>query len=517
MDIDQIISTLVKARGLELNPPDPETLAEVLPKAKITAAHKLIQKHIAAGNQIAIYGDYDVDGICATAILWENIHQTYSNVFPHIPHRQEEGYGLSTIGIDHCLEKGAKLIITADSGITAHEQIAYCRSRGCDIIVIDHHEPTDKLPKPNVLLYSKNTCAAGLSWFFCKDVPLFQREDEGRFKDQLALVSLAVICDMVPLLGVNRSLAKFGLQALNATTRPGLLALVAEAGLKPGEIGTYEVGFIIGPRINAMGRLESALDSLRLLCTKIPARASFLAQLLGNTNRTRQELTELNVKHALSSIEVANMPNILVVSDPTYEQGIIGLIAAKLVEKHYRPAIAISVGESESKGSVRSVAGFHITDFLRQHQELFINIGGHAMAAGFTIATTKIPELKTVLENSASTAVTPQMLFRQTRVDAEIPIDLVTMKLYERLQELAPFGLGNPQPVFVSKQVPIANSRRFGSTNQHLRLDVSGLEAVWFNAPQIQIPKTANFTYTIALHTYNLRTNLQLIIKQFSF
>ena len=230
----KIIQKLLENRGLTTKKAMDEFFHPTHPKNIPSPfdpqpAVQLIKSHIKSGNKIYIYGDYDVDGLCSTAILLETLYSQYKNVFPHIPHRREEGYGLSQKGIDRCLELGAKLIISVDNGITALDQVKYCRDRGCDIIIIDHHEPGDTLPPANAILYSPVSCAAGLTWFFCHD--LQKTEHWALNFEHLSLVSLATICDLVPLTGINRSFAKYGLEELNHTIRPGLLALFESASL----------------------------------------------------------------------------------------------------------------------------------------------------------------------------------------------------------------------------------------------------------------------------------------------
>ena len=511
MTEDQIIQKLLNNRGLTskkavdefFHPVHPSEIKSPFdPKPAI----KLINSHIKKGNKIAIYGDYDVDGICSTAILWETLYSQYKNVFPHIPHRREEGYGLSIAGIDHCLAQGAKLIITVDNGITAIEQVDYCKSHGCDIIIIDHHEKGPRLPDSQFIIHDSSTCAAGLTWFFCRDFNSTQ---------SLELVALAVICDIVPLLGTNRSFAKFGLEELNKTQRPGLLAVFEEAAIKP-PITPYHVGFIIGPRLNAAGRLEHALDSLRLLCTKDPAKAHDLAAHLGEVNRPRQELTQHAVEHALNSL---NITNLLVTAHESYDEGIIGLIAAKLAEKHHRPAVAISIGEKTSKGSARSIPGFHITEHLRQFESLLANVGGHAMAAGFTLESAKLAQFAQAVSNPDIPA---DLLVKKQRVDCEIPLDAIRYTLYANLKDFEPYGLGNPTPTFLTKNVHISNVRQMGKLNQHLKFNVDDLEAVWFNVPSPPLKLregpgvSYDITYTVDQNTWNGSTKLQLIVKEVS-
>jgi len=549
MTTDEIIKILLKNRGLTnpeqvegfFHPPHPADIplkSVGLKSVDIQKAITLIRRHIRENHKIFIYGDYDVDGLCAAAILWETLYRTYRNVHPHIPHRREEGYGLSQKGIDHCLSLGAKLIITVDNGIVASDQIDYTKKHNCDVIVVDHHEKGKKLPPADVILHSTSTCAAGLAYFFAKELikilpsPNLGEGSREEYKEVLDLVSLAVICDIVPLLGVNRSFAKFGLEELNHTCRPGLLALIEISGIKkfpspdPGEgsrerltefgINSYHVGFILGPRLNAAGRLEHALDSLRLLCTTDPGRARQIAQQLNNTNIRRQDLTTKSFDHAIKNI--SKITDLLVASSPDYDEGIIGLIAAKLVEKYYRPAIAISVGEEVSKASARSVPGFHITEYLHTHSRWFTSVGGHSMAAGFSFSTSNLNlVLKSLSEARMSN---PDVLVKKSRIDAEINLSVLDLDFYLRLLEFAPFGLGNPQPVFSTPDLEIVSSRIVGKTGRHLKFILSdgtvSLPAIWFSPPEDFDPQKITRIspyYSLQVDSFSGRPTLQLQIK----
>lgn len=522
MPPDQIITKLLKIRGLTtkkqidefFNPAHPKDIKSPFVSQP---AIDLIKKHIALNNKIAIYGDYDVDGICSTAILWETLYTNYKNVFPHIPHRESEGYGLSIAGIDHCLEQGAKLIITVDNGIVAHQQIAYARSKNCDVIIIDHHEASDQRPKANCILHSTSCCAAGLTWFFCRDLqkkfpsPELRRGVRG---EVLELVAIATICDIVPLIGPNRSFAKYGLEELNHTTRPGLIALFKDADLPTNheltnQLTPYHVGFIIGPRLNAMGRLEHAIDSLRLLCTHNVGQAAKLAKLLGDTNRMRQDETKSSLDHALAALDENNLPDLIVVSDTGYHSGVIGLIAGKLTEKYHRPSIAISIGETESKASCRSISGFHITEYLRTFDKLLTAVGGHAMAAGFTVSNLNLPKL---LKKLNATKINPKLLVKTQRVDLEISLELANWDLWLALQRLEPFGMGNPQPVFKSINLQISNIKSVGKDGKHLKFKVGNIDAIWFNAKNIS-EDFCDVIYQINEDTYGNIPKLQLIVR----
>jgi single-stranded-DNA-specific exonuclease len=295
---------------------------------------------------------------------------------------------------------------------------------------------------------------------------------------------------------------------MRTTTRPGLQAIFKESNIDTLSLDAYHLGFIVGPRINAMGRLDHALDSLRLLCTRNPDQAAALANLLGDTNKERQLQTDTALSHALSQL---SSDGIIVVADASYHPGIIGLIAGKLTEKYYRPAVAISVGKEQSKASARSIPGFHITDELRKHSHLFVNIGGHAQAAGFTIDTSKIGELIEVIK----TMIIPtNLLIRPSRIDCQIPISSANQELYLAIQDFAPFGLGNPTPVFESLNVSISSPKRIGSSQQHLKFKAGGLDAIYFNAPSdLALTSQASLIYSLTQNTFNGSTTLQLNIK----
>ncbi len=507
MTSDEIIQKILTLRGIIntdefFNPPHPKDIKSPFDSQP---AIDLIKKHMALNNKIIVYGDYDVDGICATAILWEALYSNYKNIFPHIPHRESEGYGLSIKGIDHCLSQDAKLIITVDNGIVAHEQIEYIKQKGCDVIIIDHHEPENQLPNANCILHSISSCAAGLSWFFARDYQSVLSAQKQVLSTEL--VAIATVCDLVPLLGTNRSFVKHGLEELQNTKRTGLLALINEADIK--KIGVYEIGYMIGPRLNAMGRLEHAIDSLRLLCTHNIDQAIKLAKLLGDTNKIRQDETKNAVEHALGMLDENNLPDLIVVSDTGYHAGVIGLIAGKLTEKYHRPCIAISIGEIESKASCRSVPGFDITSHLRQYSDLFVAVGGHSMAAGFTVTNNNLPKL---LKKLSKIKIDPNILVKKQRIDLEIPISSINYELLSRLKELEPFGLGNPAPVFSTPGVENTNVKSVGKDGKHFKFKADGLDAIWFNGKSLSDGQY-NIVYQIEENNFNGKTILQLNVR----
>ncbi|HSW96186.1 MAG TPA: single-stranded-DNA-specific exonuclease RecJ [Candidatus Saccharimonadales bacterium] len=509
-------------------------------KEQLEKALARIKEAIEKKEHIVVFGDYDVDGITGTAILWETFYALGANVTPYIPDRIEEGYGLSVAGIENLIaqDKRPDLIVTVDNGIAAHLAVTYANEQGIEVIITDHHTRGETDPEAYAIVHTTKLCGAGVGYLLAKELTMnpLQKKDpsanEGRITDKhdhLDLVALATIADLVPLTGANRTLVKFGLKALRKTKRVGLLALFKEAGIDSENIGVYEIGHIIGPRLNAMGRMASAIDSLRLICTKDRVRAQVLADTLGRTNKERQVLTQEMTSHALESFQLqSSLKNLLFISDETYEQGVIGLVASKLVETYYRPAIVLSKGEKLSKASARSISGFNIIEFIRNSSHLLVNAGGHPMAAGFTVETEKLIELQETMELMAQEQITDDILIRNLKIDCELPLEIITQHLYEKIQTLSPFGMANSEPTFISKKVIVQNIRAIGQAGKHLKLKVSSsphpnfdsgssFDAIAFNMGElienISIGDEIDVAYIIDENEWNGRKNLQLKVK----
>jgi len=479
-----------------------------------------LQQAIEKKEKIVVFGDYDVDGITGTAILWETLYEKRAEVIPYIPHRVDEGYGLSIKGIENVLKEhtDTKIIITVDNGIVANEAVSFANKKGIEVIITDHHTKGEKDPDAFAIVHTTNLCGATVAWLLSKEL-------KGKSDlTHLDLVSLATVADLVPLTGANRSVLKNGLPFLQKTSRVGLQALFFEAGIDPRNIGVYEIGHIIAPRLNAMGRLESAMDSLRLLCTRDKNRAQTLATQLGTTNRERQLLTQAASMHAIEQFNThTKLKNLLFIASESYEEGIIGLVAGKLVEAYYRPAIVLSKGEKISKASARSVSGFNIIDFIRGSSGFLLNAGGHPMAAGFTIETEKIVAFQKALETLAEQILTEEHLTPVLKIDCELALSAISQKLYESLQQLSPFGMGNPEPTFLTKGVTIEDKKVIGQTRKHLKLKVRQenspiFEAIAFNMAekfsQLKPNTKIQIAYTVDENEWNRIKTLQLKIKE---
>lgn len=492
---EQIMNALLQNREITdkhafVNPASPLTISlhDFGYDTEIDNVITMLKEIKAKEETIVVYTDYDADGITGGAILWETLHLLGFKAFPYVPHRQHEGYGFSIKGIDNVKEKyNPALIISVDHGIAAVDQIAYAKSIGIPIIVTDHHHKQERIPEAaEAIFHIPALSGSSVSYFFSKE--LFNRlkdafpTDANKLKhltkhfevDYLALASIGTVADLVPLVGPSRSVVKYGLQAFSRIKRKGIECILRQAGIEEGmPISPYEIGFVIAPRINAVGRLEHAIDALRLLCTTNADRAAELANKIGDVNTERQELVKDSVKDALQQVEEMTvdgaLPKLLILHSQNWHEGIIGLIASKIVEKYYRPVIVMSQVDGYLKGSARSIKAFHITEFFGSIKDLFMNYGGHGQAAGFTLATEKLDEFKRIAGEKADASITDKDLERVLEVDLRVPLAAMNMNLARQIESLHPFGIGNAQPTFVS-EVEIAGASLFGKTNNHLKV-----------------------------------------------
>jgi single-stranded-DNA-specific exonuclease len=515
-----LLGLLARNRGLstlklkEFLNPSFEQILKVLP-TEMQKAKKRVAEAIANKEKIVVYSDYDADGLCATAIMWETLFDIGADVMPYVPHRIKEGYGLSETAISELAKQGVGLIITVDQGVTAVKQVDHAKKLGIDVIITDHHVLPKNPPKSYALVHTVALCGAGVSWRFCweivKDLGSSHKE---KLTERLELAALATIADLVPLIGANRSIVKLGLEKLSKTKRPGILALIKASRLN-GTIGTYEIGHVLAPRINAMGRIEHGLDSLRLLCAKTQAQADRLAEILSQTNTKRQDLTQKAVTSALTMIEDDVL--IGIVSNDQWHEGVIGLVASRLVETYHRPMIAISKGEVLSKGSARSIPGFNIVEAIRESSEFLIDGGGHPMAAGFTIKTEHIEVFKEKISKYAQKTIPEEILTRQIEVECELEPGDITPQNQKIIEMFQPFGIGNPAPYFLTRNMVVEDVRTVGADGKHIKLQMDGLNAIGFNLgserARIRPGYKINVVYSIEEDKYAGNGSLQLKIR----
>ena len=492
----------------------------------IEKAQKRIAEAIKNNELIIVYGDYDVDGICGCAILYKALTSIGAKVLPYIPHREKEGYGLSRIGLEFAKSSLATVVITVDNGIVAIPQAKFAKEIGLDLIITDHHLIGKVKPDAYQIVHSTKMCGAAVAW--CLVRGLIKKELEHEF---LQFVSLATVCDLMPLLGLGRAFVFEGLKILNRTTNLGLLALINESAIQMGNIGSYEIGHILGPRLNAMGRLEHAMDSLRLLCTKDPQKARSLAKLLSETNTTRQQMTTDAIEQAKLLID--HKKKIHILTSHNWSVGIIGLIAGRVCEEYLRPVIAISEGDTLSKGSARSVDGVNIVEVIRKCQDLLIDVGGHPRAAGFSILTKNIDGFKKRLEELTITL--PDEVEQVLEIEAEIENNKLTKGLVDDLAKFEPFGFGNPRPIFATYNMEVSDIRTVGD-GKHLKFKVSpsrhpdperakrvegegsnSIDCIAFGmgelATMLQNGQKIDFAYTVELDDFDGFEKIQLKVK----
>lgn len=445
-------------------------------------------------KMIVVYTDYDADGITGGTILWETLHMLGFKVMPYVPHRKHEGYGFSIKGIDNVKKEfNPTLIISVDHGISGKEAIAYAAKQGIKIVVTDHHLAPLKLPdKAESIFHIPALSGSGVSYFFAKEIfSYFSQSPNSNnrllianiqklttyFKsDYLALAAIGTIADLVPLMGPSRSVVYHGLAAFKTTKRQGIKHIVKEAGITDKEITPYEIGFIIAPRINAVGRLEHAIDALRLLCTHNEKQAEEIASQIGGTNKERQELVIGAVKEAKEMVEKLlkkekKLPLIITLSSKTWNEGIIGLIASKITESYSRPTIIITKVDGFWKGSARSINDFHMTNFLRSLDTYLISVGGHKGASGFSILEEKKEAFLKKIPSTVKKIAKVEDFEKRIEVDIKLPLKLITLTFAKELEKLAPFGMGNPNPIFMS-EVNILEKKLFGKKLEHVRLYV---------------------------------------------
>lgn len=530
----ELLNTLLENRGVKgkkdkedfLNPNLLKITAQAvgINKLQLQKSIERINKAIKHKEKIIIFGDYDVDGICGSAILWENLNDLGANVLPYIPSRFEEGYGLSIKGIDNVLLQNPdiKLIITVDNGIVANDSVDYANKKNIEVIITDHHVAAKKLPKAYSIVHTTAVCGAGVAYLLSREIKSQKSNLKNKIPDtHLELVCLATIADLVPLTNANRDFVYFGLKALQNTKRPGLLALINNTGIDKKNIGVYEIGHIIAPRLNAMGRLQSAMDSLRLICTTSLKRANDLANLLSTTNLERQEITMDVLVHAKNKAKDKLLNNLIFIADKSYQQGIIGLVAGRLVEEFYLPSIVISKGDKFSKGSVRSIKGFNVIEFLREATDLMVDLGGHPMAAGFTVETKNLEELENRLYKISAKLLNKDILQRSLNIDLELPEEFINLETFNLIQKLSPFGMANPEPLFMTKELRVFDSRVIGKDGKHLKLKFKtlaggSLDAIAFGMAienKIKIGDIISAVYTLDINEWNGNKTLQLKIK----
>jgi single-stranded-DNA-specific exonuclease len=488
-----LVSTLLSHRGVHglgeaneyLGAPGELTDPALMPNLDV-AVSRLAQACLAR-EKVAILGDFDVDGVTSTTILTEGLANLGATPLPYIPDRFTEGYGPNVNAIKQLHARRASVLVTADCGTSSVREVAAANDLGMDVIVIDHHTVPEELPDALALVnpkltsseYGSEPAAVGVAYKVVHDL----HDRLGRDYDpdeHRALVALGTVCDLAPMLAENRDLVRLGLGALARTRRPGLRALAEVAGVELSDIDPDMCGWVLGPRLNAAGRMEHAQVSLDLLLSTNDNEAARLAKHLETLNERRRAETTAACELASSLLtEAERIGPLMMVASPEISSGLVGLVAARLVEELHRPAIVMQLADGEARASCRSIPSFDITALLRRHSDLFKRFGGHRAAAGFTIDAARLPELRATLIEDAARHLDPDDLVPSIEIDAELPLHEVNGDLLKWLSRLGPHGIGNETPTFMSRRVCILDSRAVGKDGLHLQFNLKEGRVSW--------------------------------------
>ena len=538
-NISPVLAQVLLNRGFE----DPDHASHFLSASDVAEdpfkmkdmrkAVKRIAAAIANQESIAVYGDFDADGVTATALLVQALSALGANVRPYIPDRVEEGYGLNSPALEGLAAAGIGLVVTVDCGIRSLGEVEAGLRVGLDIIITDHHSIGPDVPPALAIVNPQqeschgNTCLAGVGVAFMLAKALlidrWQNDRDNyphdlRQSDLLDLVAIGTVADMVPLNdGMNRRLVRHGLNTINELRRPGLAALTKVARLHPGRISAADIGFMLGPRINAAGRLGSAMTSYHLLSTSSQEQAEAYALELQALNAQRQLLTRQAQAAISDQISEMGDVNLIFAGDQEFSPGIVGLVAGRLTEEFYRPAVILEIGAEVSRASCRSIPEFNITHALDECADLLIRHGGHAMAAGFTVHNSNLDALRHALEQKATQSLEGLALQRRVQVDMEADLRDLSVDLADELTRLEPTGHANPPATFMSRNLSVLSCRRVGDEGRHLKLkiarkDNTPIDAIGFGLGERlkQLPGAIDAVYHLEMNEWNGRRSLQL-------
>ncbi len=480
-------------------------------------------------EKIAVYGDFDADGITATALLVQGLSLLEFEAVPYIPNRLTEGYGLKTSALETLKSQGVSLVVTVDCGITALAEVKAARKIGMDVIITDHHEPPEEIPAANAIINPKlggsrypTRELAGVGVAYKLLQALFRGlGKEDRLDGLVDLVALGTVADMVPLLGENRYLVKKGLEFLNTSPRLGIREIINLTSLQAACLSSTSISWTIAPRLNAAGRLEDAMSSYRLLTTASPDEARELAAWLEEKNAERQKLTASTLEKARQQVLSQLDEPLLIAGDESFPAGIVGLVAGRLMEEFYRPAIVIRSGDRYCGGSCRSIPEFNIIDALTRCGHLLTHYGGHSRAAGLSLKTENLPRLRNELLEIAAEELKDVDLRPRIDIDTEVVLGDLGGDTWPMIQLMAPFGQGNPVPVFLSRSVGVVSFSTMGSEGAHLRMKVKqgnmSFDAVGFGLGGYagEIGSSIDIVYNLELDTWNGNSKLRLNILDF--
>ena len=542
--LNPIVSQILINRGITdletarrfLNPSLHDLHSPFLMKDMKEGVARLIRA-VQGGEKVAIYGDYDADGITSLAILYRFLREIHESVMYYIPDRVDEGYSLNRKAIDRLKAQDVRLIVTVDCGVSDREEIEYARTQGIDTIVLDHHEVPASLPAAAAVINPnrgdcpfpfKHLAGVGIVFNFLialrgalRNIGFWAQRPYPNLKDYLDLVALGTIGDLSPLVDENRIFARIGLELLNEDRRVGLKALRDTAGLGNTVIDSGVASFALIPRINAAGRVGTPDDAVRLLLTEDPVEAQRIASRLDACNRERQRLEKTifdEIMARIDSMGDAKEKGALVLASPEWHPGVIGIVASRVVDRFYRPTILISLKDGIGKGSGRSIAEFNLYEGLKLCDPLLISYGGHRYAAGISVKEGDIEKLSEVLGDIVKEGLVVQELVQETCIDAQCSLSRITHDLVSQFDRLAPFGIRNPEPIICSRNVQVSYPTVVG--NRHLKMRVYGdgvsCSSIWFNrgdyAQDIEGVRL-DIAFTPQINTWNGTSNIQLKVR----
>lgn len=489
-----------------------------------------IRHALISGETIALYGDFDADGVCGTAVLNEGLSSLGGKVVSYFPHRFNEGYGLNTASLETLREQGATLVITVDCGISNMSEVEDARRIGLDVIITDHHTVTQGIPSALAVINPKRMDSsysfyhlAGTGVAFKLVQALFQTlGGTERLAGMLDLVTLGTVADMVPLLGENRYLVKRGLEGLGQTRRIGLLEMARTAGLQLGGLDTEAINWALAPRLNAPGRLDHAFSSYRLLMTDSPEEARLLADDLEKKNAQRQKLTAEFLARTREHLPADTEVPLLMIGGDDYPPGIVGIIAGRLADEFYRPVFIFEQSDDVVRGSARSIPEFDVVQALSECQDLLLRFGGHPSAAGFALPSDNLSRFRQCLLEIAARQLSSVDLRPSLTIEADIPLRWMQGSTYSLIASLAPFGRGNPVPVFLSRGARVVSCQKIGAGSRHLRLNLRDGEVAWkaigfdFGHLADEITREIDVVYNLVVDEWNGEETLALKILDFA-
>jgi single-stranded-DNA-specific exonuclease len=538
LHLSEVLATLLANRGIT----EPQTAHKFLfPSINdlhdpflmqdMRAAVRRIQEAIARKEKILIYGDYDVDGTTSTVILKKALSIIGADVSYYIPERLKDGYGLRDDAMEMAKARGYHLVISVDTGIRARQVVEHARSLGLDIIITDHHLPEAGLPRANAVLNPKrpdcnypNKNLAGCGVAFKLAHALFMETDRAQLVESfIKIAAIGTIADIVPLVGENRVIARFGLEGLSRPNNHGLRALLEVAGIAGRPVSCVDVGFRLGPRINAVGRMAGASAAVDLFDAPNIETAMKLAVEMNEQNLARQQAEADILAQVMAVIErdpSVRQSRVAVIAGEGWHRGVIGIVASKVVEHLHRPAVIIAIEDGKGHGSGRSIEAFHLLKGLESCGELFERFGGHSHAAGLAIAADRIDELRRRLNDYAETVLSDDALVPMVETDYTLPLKLASHELLAELSRMEPFGPGNPTPVFEAHGAQIVQAPRV-LKDKHLKLRVQQssrwLDCVWWGAGEraqdVFLGDRVSLAFTLSENTYNGNTQVQLTLK----